>query len=68
MTLPPLVYIVTVQFDGSIGLKVVYPTHYTHSDIFRALTDESIRLLQGGGTCREVSQCLNTLVLKQEFF
>ena len=60
--------IVTVQFDGSIGLKAAYPTHYTHSGIFGALTDKGARLLQGGGACEEVSQHLDTLVPKQEFF
>ena len=60
--------IVAVQFDGPIGLKAAYPTHYTHSGIFGALTDEGAGLLQGGGACGEVSQRLGTLVPKQEFF
>ena len=68
MAFSPLICVVTVQFDGSIEIKAAYSTHYTHSGIFEALTDKGIRLLQGGGACREVSQHFDTLVSKQEFF
>ena len=47
---PPLACVVTVQFDGPIGLKAAYPTHYTHSGIFGGTYRRGRRTFAGRGS------------------